>query len=535
MKADSLAKRVGITRHDLRNPLGEAMGFAEILVEEAEELEFTDLVPDLQRIHDSAAETLTGLNRDLTADNLRQDPTIVEALIAGIATFAIEITDKVGALETACARLEGCEFHEDLQRIRDAAVRLADRAPALLRDLLADDAGGESFAEECAETVMLSRADIEREDEHRPTGETVFFHRPSTSDDSATSSGTILVVDDTEANRALLTRRLTRQGFNVAVAEDGARALELLERKPFDIVLLDILMPGMDGHQVLLSIKTSPTLRHLPVIMISGLDDLENLVRCIENGAEDYLTKPFDPVLLRARIGACLEKKRLRDRELEHLAEIDQQRRRADELLHVILPPEIATELKETNRVQPRSHPDVAVLFADVTGFTDYSGRNPPETVVANLQQLIARFEAISERLGLEKIKTIGDAYMATAGLLKPVENPVLNAAEAALEMCAAARDLACDWRVHVGIHVGPVVAGVIGDRKYHFDIWGDTVNTASRVADLAGEEGVLLSEAAWRRVENSCAGEAAGQFAAKGKGEIQVFRVLRRGPTSGR
>ena len=174
-----------------------------------------------------------------------------------------------------------------------------------------------------------------------------------------------------------------------------------------------------------------------------------------------------------------------RDRELDHLREIDQQRRRADELLHVILPPAIAAELKEHDRVQPRLHPDVAVLFADVTGFTDYCGKNPQETVIANLQDLVARFEEISERHGLEKIKTIGDAYMATAGLLQPVKNPALNASRAALEMCAAARKLDGGWRVHVGIHVGPVVAGVVGvvgARKYHFDIWGDTVNTASRV-----------------------------------------------------
>jgi adenylate cyclase len=377
-----------------------------------------------------------------------------------IAAFAVNVTDSVNRLERECGRIKGCNFSEDLCRIRDAVILLAERAPALLCDLLKTDDPA-AAADDYAETVMLTRAGVKAAESHHPTGETVFLHRATSESGPGPGAAGAMIL---------------------AVAEDGSRALELLHRQPFDLVLLDIMMPEMDGHHVLLEIKTDPGLRHLPVIMISGLDDLDNLVRCIENGAEDYLTKPFDPVLLRARIGASLEQKRLRDRELDHLREIDQQRRRADELLHVILPPAIAAELKEHDRVQPRLHPDVAVLFADVTGFTDYCGKNPQETVIANLQDLVARFEEISERHGLEKIKTIGDAYMATAGLLQPVKNPALNASRAALEMCAAARKLDGGWRVHVGIHVGPVVAGVVGARKYHFDIWGDTVNTASRV-----------------------------------------------------
>ncbi|MBL6763857.1 MAG: response regulator [Verrucomicrobiae bacterium] len=527
MNTESLPRRIGITRHDLRNPLGEAMGFAEILIEEAAEQELTSLIPALQQIHDSATDTLEDLNRQLTSENLRARPELVEELTSTIAAFAVNVTDSVNRLERECGTIKGCNFSEDLCRIRDAVIRLAERAPALLCDLLRTGDPADA-ANEYAETVMLTRDGVKAADSHHPTGETVFLHRAASDSGPGAAGATILVVDDTEANRALLTRRLTRQGFNVAVAEDGSRALELLHRQPFDLVLLDIMMPEMDGHHVLLEIKTDPGLRHLPVIMISGLDDLDNLVRCIENGAEDYLTKPFDPVLLRARIGASLEKKRLRDRELDHLREIDQQRRRADELLHVILPPAIAAELKEHDRVQPRLHPDVAVLFADVTGFTDYCGKNPQETVIANLQDLVARFEEISERHGLEKIKTIGDAYMATAGLLQPVKNPALNASRAPLEMCAAARKLDCGWRVHVGIHVGPVVAGVVGARKYHFDIWGDTVNTASRVADLAGEEGVLLSESSHARIEDLCHCEYAGHFEARGKGKMRVFRVLK-------
>jgi DNA-binding response OmpR family regulator len=135
--------------------------------------------------------------------------------------------------------------------------------------------------------------------------------------------GRILVVDDNRLNRINLARSLGQQGHTVSMAEQGRQALDLLREQPFDLVLLDILMPEMDGYQVLAEIKRDAVLREIPVIVISAVDEMESVVRCIEMGAEDYLPKPFDPVLLRARTGACLEKKRLRDQELEYLRQVD--------------------------------------------------------------------------------------------------------------------------------------------------------------------------------------------------------------------
>ena len=132
----------------------------------------------------------------------------------------------------------------------------------------------------------------------------------------------LLVVDDDETNRKILSGRLEAEGYKVFVAENGRRALEMIETQPFDLVLLDILMPEMDGYQVLQYLKSRQTLHNIPVIVLSALDEIESAVRCIEMGAEDYLTKPFNPVLLRARIGACLEKKRLRDQEVAYLQNV---------------------------------------------------------------------------------------------------------------------------------------------------------------------------------------------------------------------
>jgi sigma-B regulation protein RsbU (phosphoserine phosphatase) len=141
-------------------------------------------------------------------------------------------------------------------------------------------------------------------------------------------TGRILVVDDNPENRETLARRLDRQGHATATAADGAEALEIVRREPFDLVLLDVLMPVLDGYGALAALKSDEALRHIPVIMISALDELDSVVRCIEQGAEDYLPKPFNATLLRARIGASLEKKRLRDKEQEHLRTIQQTQNR---------------------------------------------------------------------------------------------------------------------------------------------------------------------------------------------------------------
>jgi DNA-binding response OmpR family regulator len=149
--------------------------------------------------------------------------------------------------------------------------------------------------------------------------------KPATHSSSAThptAPGRILIVDDNESNRDMLSRRLQHEGYDVCIADSGHRALTLLGTQAVDLILLDVMMPEMDGCEVLLKLKEDGRWRDLPVIMISALDEIESVVRCIERGAEDYLPKPFDPVLLRARIGACLEKKRLRDQEVLYLRDV---------------------------------------------------------------------------------------------------------------------------------------------------------------------------------------------------------------------
>jgi adenylate cyclase len=334
----------------------------------------------------------------------------------------------------------------------------------------------------------------------------------------------LLVVDDNDDNRFTLTRRLRREGcLDLTEAADGKEALRRLGGRGFDLVLLDIMMPEMNGIEVLERMRADPSLRDIPVIMISALDELDSVVRCIELGAADYLQKPFNPVLLRARVGACLEQKRLRDEQADYVSRLEAERRRADALLRALLPPGAVHELKATGRVEPRRYEDIAVLFCDIADFTRYCDRNQPERVVGELQRLFARFEDLVDENGMEKIKTVGDAFLATAGLLRHHEDPVFASVRCGLRMAQEAEALEPHWQVRVGVHSGPVVAGIIGARQYLFDLYDDTVNTAARVVGHAAVGSVVVSGTAWMHVRDRCHGRSYGLVEIKGKGGLEL------------
>jgi adenylate cyclase len=341
----------------------------------------------------------------------------------------------------------------------------------------------------------------------------------------------ILVVDDDDNNQFTLVQRLAREGYaNVTTASNGQDALVLLSRSTFDLVLLDVMMPGLDGIAVLTAIKEDPLLRHVPVIMISAASDLDRVVRCIELGAEDYLPKPFNKVLLRARVRASLEKKHFRDRERANSAQIEHQRGRLSELLHAILPSPAVAELEATGGVEPRRYPGVAVLFCDISGFTAYCDQHPPETVIRHLQHLVEEFEGLTARYGMEKIKTVGDAFLATGNLLLPHPDPVMAGLSCAFDMIQAAHIGPAGWELRCGLHIGPVVAGVVGRSKFSFDLWGDTVNVAARLVTVGQSGYVHLSEPAWGQVRGRAEAEPLGMIPLRGKGAVSVFRCLRSG-----
>ena len=351
----------------------------------------------------------------------------------------------------------------------------------------------------------------------------------------AADTGKILVVDDNESNRNMLTRRLEREGHNVLVAENGRRALEMLRSQDFDLVLLDVMMPEMDGYQVLEQLHADDKLRGLPVIMISALDELDTVVKSIELGAEDYLPKPFNPVILRARIGACLEKKRLRDRERAYMKKLRNEQERSEQLLLNILPRPIAERLKEGQRTIADVFPDVTVLFADLVGFTKMSEQLPPAELVAMLNRIFSMFDQLAEKHGLEKIKTIGDEYMAASGLPMPRPDHAEAMAEMALDMLAVIERFNAKRnrgvRIRIGLNCGPVTAGIIGTKKFAYDLWGDTVNIASRMESHGIANAIQVTEATYKRLRHKYAFQRRGIIHVKGKGALCTYFLVGRRP----
>lgn len=340
-------------------------------------------------------------------------------------------------------------------------------------------------------------------------------------------TGAVLVVDDSPTSRELLAHQLRQAGHTVEVAGTASEALDLVFQQEFDVVLLDVLLPDSDGIAVLDELRHKGALERLSVLMISAVEETASVAACIERGAEDFLPKPVSPAILRARLGACLEKKFLRDKARQHLGELAAEGRRANDLLRVLLPDPIADELQSTGIIAPRRLDNVAVMFADIVGFTAYCDRHSPEEVLISLQELFTRFESLSLEFGVQKIKTIGDSFMGAAGLFSDDdERPALACVRFGQAMIAATAELASHWSLRIGVHVGPVVGGVVGTRQYLFDIWGDTVNTAQRIEQNARVGEVCVSGAARRQVEPDCRTESLGPCEIKGKGEVEIFVV---------
>lgn len=343
--------------------------------------------------------------------------------------------------------------------------------------------------------------------------------------------GTILIVDDDTINRLLLLTCLEDQGFKVDEALDGQQALDMLHSAAYDVVLLDLEMPVLDGYEVLRRMKEDPHLWHIPVIVISAVDEMQSVLRCIEMGAADHLPKPFDAVLLKARLNASLTSKRLHDMEQAYLEQIRAEQQRSERLLLNILPAPVAEQLKRGETSIAEHFPEVSVMFADLVGFTPYVAQHTPAEMLAVLNTVFLAFDQLAGQYGLEKIKTIGDAYMVAGGLPLPRPDHLEAVADMSIDIHSEMDRLVREgqiplFKVRIGIHTGPVVAGVIGRRKFAYDLWGDTVNVASRLHAYAISGGTLVSEEAYRRLKGSYRLSEHGLVQLKGLREMRAYRL---------
>ncbi len=344
----------------------------------------------------------------------------------------------------------------------------------------------------------------------------------------------VLIVDDIAENIRVAANILRAKGYNVSYARDGQSALNRVAQISFDLILLDIMMPGMDGFEVCKKLKEDPASRDIPVIFLTAKTDTESVVEGFQCGGVDYVTKPFNAIELEMRVSTHI--RLLHAYRRLHIAnqEIRKERAKADQLLRSIFPAKVADDLKNTGTTKPQRYEYVTVFFSDIVGYTPHVAKLPPEQIIAELNDLFSQYDAIMEANDCERIQTVGDGYLAVCGM------PVADDAHA-IKMCKAAKEIlefmqkrneaavANDkekWEIRIGMHSGPVVGGVVGITRFAYGVFGDTINTAARMETSGERMKINVSEQTAVFLKGHFPLTDRGVFEVKGKGKMKMFFV---------
>lgn len=348
--------------------------------------------------------------------------------------------------------------------------------------------------------------------------------------------GRILIVDDKKANVLLLERMLRSAGYvSIESTTVPNEVCELHLKHHYDLILLDLQMPGMDGFQVMESLKKIEMDGYLPVLVLTAQPDQK--LHALRAGAKDFVGKPFDLAEVLVRVHNMLEVRLLHLETKKLYDQVVIEQKASERLLHNVLPHSIALRLKGRPEITAAdnfteliadSFAEVTVLFADIVGFTKFSESVSAEVLVDVLNDLFTRFDHIADVRGLEKIKTIGDAYMAAAGLPIPAEDHAVRTAHMALDMIETLRHFnetsPYKLEVRIGMSTGAAVAGVIGKRKFLYDLWGDVVNTASRMESHGIAGRIHIADSTRQRLSEGFMFENRGAIDVKGKGEMNTW-----------
>jgi adenylate cyclase len=341
----------------------------------------------------------------------------------------------------------------------------------------------------------------------------------------AEDSSRVLIADDNKVNRLLLSRSVELLGHRVSLAENGRIALERLRKEPFDLLLLDIEMPELDGFAVLEQLKADLHLREVPVLVTSSVEGLNNVARCIELGAEDYLPKPVNPVLLKARIGASLEKKRLRDQQKA--------------MVRRFVTSEVADEMLQSGFALGGKRIHASVLFSDIRGFTALvESQGPEETIDLLNTYYMLMFDAIGSHGGSVN-QIIADGLVALFGAPLPLDDCAGSAVATGLEMLELIEQFNHERRavnkpairIGIGVATGDVVAGYTGtQQRATYTCIGDTVNLAARLEahTKVAECSILIDGATQRALGGSVPMQSLGEVSFRGKAAaVEIFAVM--------
>lgn len=494
----------------LAEPAETILGFQSLILASLKRDGHTDMVDDAETVFAAALALEAMITKLLSPEEYKayahlDDATLRHELrtpvnaILGYSELMIE--EAIGSLSK--------EIESDIRTVILECGRVLDR----LDDLV-------EFSRRDMDDLAVEEADT---DIAKALAQTL-AHQPPSPDSIA---GRILVIDDIKANRELMQRNLANRGHIVTTAASAREALEMLEKTEFELALVDILMPDMNGIDLLGRLKENPRWRNMAVVMVTGLKDIKAVVKCITAGAEDYLQKPVDPVLLFARVESCLKQVRWRERERKFLAQIEFEKARADRLLLSMLPEMVIKRLAAGEKVIADRFDAATIIFADIVDFTPMVSRTDPSKLVSLLHDLFSTFDALADQHGIEKIKTLGDAYMAVAGVPEPQADHADRALEFARGLILAMSDGfgdAAPLQIRVGLNSGPVIGGLIGQKRFVYDVWGETVNLASRLESSGDSGRIQISQATLNALARSPANLRARDSHIKGLGRIQTY-----------
>mgnify|MGYP000934326844 CR=1 FL=1 len=339
----------------------------------------------------------------------------------------------------------------------------------------------------------------------------------------------ILIVDDILENLQLIGNILVDEGYEISMANSGKQVLRMIDKISPDLILLDITMPDINGFEVCQKIKENPDKNDIPIIFLTAQTNTTDIVKGFLLGGVDYITKPFAKEELLARINTHIELKFAREliqREVE----------KSNKLLLNVLPKPIADRLKRGETPIADHFEEASVVFIDIVDFTIKSSGAAPERIVEVLNKIYTEFDQIAKKHGLEKIKTIGDCYMAASGIPEPRKDFAEASANFAIEAMEKMNGFdTSDGTIinfRCGLDCGPVVAGVIGEHKFIYDVWGDTVNTAARMQEYSELGKIQVTERFIQNLRKTneeihYSYEERGEIEVKGKGMMKTFFLV--------
>ena len=514
-------------KHDLTNPINAILGYAELIMDYIQDSDNQQLKADINNIHASGTLILENINAIFTHNRKHENDNIGELISNPQLQFSIRtpLSAIIGLTELMQEDIPliSSEYREDIQTCRKKINHAGKELSQVTTDLIKFSNLSVDELLACYKTDIYSKEASQRLFDFDPV-----IPIPA-------QIGKILIVDDDSSNLELLEQILLKSNHKVLCADTGESALKILqeEQSNVDLILLDLIMPGMNGIELLEKIKLDQHYQNIPIIMLSAVDELDTAAECIALGADDFLFKPINRVLLNARINNALENKFFRDKETHYKEKIKEEQEKSDKLLLNILPGSIAKRLKDGETLIADDIESATVLFADLSGFTQISSTLSAQKLVLLLNNIFSIFDELLEKHSIEKIKTIGDNYMLAGGLPEPSPNHAVSVAEMALDMLEAISKLDDETvqplHIRIGINSGPLSAGVIGRKKFIYDLWGDTVNIASRMESYGENNKIHTSENTYLLLKDNYQFEKRPKLEIQGKGIMQTYYLTGR------